>query len=270
MPFQSFNQPAKHLVARSFGAAAASYDAVAALQRAVGKALLEKLPARPEVRRILDVGAGTGFFSALLAERYPWAEVIAVDIAEGMLRQARSRFAGGCVGGDAEALPFAGQSADLIFSSLAIQWCACPKPAFREFGRVLKPAGHLLIATFGPRTLRELRTAWASVDDLTHVNEFASLERLHEALSLAGFDRGVLETAVRRLDYPDVMGLLRELKGLGARNLTPGRPRYLVGKHAFARMMAAYPRESPGTGPTIQASFEIMAGCFRRLPGPAS
>jgi malonyl-CoA O-methyltransferase len=260
------NQPAKPLVARSFGGAAAGYDAVAVLQRAVGGVLLEKLPARADVRRILDVGAGTGVFSAVLAERHPQAEVIAVDIAEGMLRHARKRFSGGCVGGDAEALPFAGQSADLIFSSLAIQWCGCPKAVFREFSRVLRPAGHLLIATFGPQTLRELRAAWASVDDLSHVNDFASFKCLQEALSLAGFQQSALETTVRRLDYPGVMDLLRELKGLGARNLTPKRPRHLVGKRAWAKMMAAYPRE-PAANASIRASFEIITGSARLREG---
>lgn len=262
-------QPAKHLVARSFGAAAAGYDAVAALQRAVGKSLLEPGPGQSGIERILDVGAGTGFFSARLAERYPMAQVLALDIAEGMLRQARSRFSGGCVGGDAEALPFADQSVDLVFSSLAIQWCTCPMKAFAEFGRVLKPEGQLRFATFGPRTLVEMRHAWACVDSLTHVNEFVAAERLREALGAAGFDDIHVQSNVRQLDYPDVMSLMRELKGLGARNLTPRRPRHLVGKRALAKMIAAYPRSHPGSASSIQASFEIITGTARRTRGKA-
>lgn len=260
-------QPAKHLVARSFGAAAAGYDAVAALQRAVGRSLLEPGPSQSGIRRILDVGAGTGFFSARLAERYPMAQVLALDIAEGMLRQARSRFAGSCVGGDAEALPFASQSMDLVFSNLAIQWCTCPRKAFAEFGRVLRPEGQLRFATFGPQTLGEMRHAWACVDSLTHVNEFVAPEHLREALGAAGFDDIHVQATVRQLDYPDVMSLMRELKGLGARNVTPCRPRHLVGKGTLAKMMVAYPRNNPGATPSIQASFEIITGSARRAGG---
>lgn len=259
--------PAKHLVARSFGAAAASYDAVASLQRSVGRSLLKRGSGQAGIRRILDVGAGTGFCSVLLAEHYPMAEVLALDIAEGMLRQARSRFSGNCVGGDAEALPFASQSLDLVVSNLAIQWCTCSLKAFAEFGRVLRPAGHLLFATFGPKTLWELRHAWASVDTLTHVNEFVATERLHEGLCAAGFDGVHIEAKVRCFDYPDVMSLMRELKGLGARNLTSGRPRHLVGKRALAHMMAAYPRGKPGVDSSIQASFEIIMGSAHRAGG---
>ena len=256
--------PAKHLIARSFGAAAAGYDAVAELQRSVGRALLEGAPAPAGIERIIDVGAGTGYFSAVLAGRYPESRVVALDIAEGMLRQAQSRFAGACVRGDAEALPFADAAAELIFSNLAIQWCACPERTFREFGRVLRPGGRLLFATFGPATLRELRQAWAAVDACTHVNEFVSLARWRAALAAAGFGPVQVETRLRRLAYPDVLALMRELKGLGARNLTPQRPRHLMGKCALAKLLAAYPPAVAGGGAPVTATFEIIMGCASR------
>ena len=98
--------PDKRQVAASFSRAAASYDSVAALQRAVGMALLDKLPAGLAPARWLDMGSGTGHFSRVLAECFNDADGVAVDIAEGMLRHAREH--GGArhhVAGDAERLP---------------------------------------------------------------------------------------------------------------------------------------------------------------------
>jgi len=109
--------------AESFSRAAASYDSVAELQRAVGGELLQRLPPLLPTRW-LDLGSGTGHFTRRLAERYPQAEGVALDLAEGMLRHARQQGgAGHFIAGDAERLPLPDGSLDLMFSSLAVQWC---------------------------------------------------------------------------------------------------------------------------------------------------
>ncbi|WP_323166848.1 methyltransferase domain-containing protein, partial [Pseudomonas bubulae] len=72
-----------------FSRAAASYDSVAELQRAVGGELLARLPAGIAPARWLDMGCGTGYFSRALGERLPDSHGVALDIAEGMLNHAR-------------------------------------------------------------------------------------------------------------------------------------------------------------------------------------
>lgn len=264
----SIASPDKRLVARSFGSAAPSYDAVANLQRSVGMNLLESLPVTGVNGCVLDVGAGTGYFSRILSERYSDAHIIAVDIAEGMLRHARNQFSGDCVGGDAEALPLATGSVELIYSNLAIQWCAHPLTIFREFQRVLKPGGALFFSTFGPRTLVELRRAWGRVDAKSHVIEFVEAEAIECSLNEAGFTDIEIGVSVRELEYADVMSLMRELKGLGARNLTQARPRHLTSKGAMAKMMAAYPCRNSGNSASVSASFEVIVGSAK-LPWAA-
>jgi malonyl-CoA O-methyltransferase len=74
--------PDKRQVAASFSRAAASYDSVAALQRAVGVSLLAQLPEDLAPSRWLDLGSGTGYFSRVLGERFARATGVAVDIAE--------------------------------------------------------------------------------------------------------------------------------------------------------------------------------------------
>lgn len=262
----SLQYPAKDRIADSFGAAAQSYDAVAALQRSVGMALLRQAPEPRGDECILDVGAGTGCFAALLEQRYSGAMVIGLDLAEGMLRVAQERFSGHCVGGDAEALPLASGSVDLVYSNLAIQWCGSVSAAFGEFYRVLKPGGRLLFSTLGPETLGELRLAWQAADSHTHVNPFVGESYVLEALHSEGFGEVTVAAEPRKLCYPGVMDLMRELKGLGARNLTPDRPRYLMGKAALARMVAAYPVHGTGGDQSVRATFDVILGCASRIP----
>lgn len=256
-------RPDKRLVGRSFGAAAERYDGLADLQRSAGERLLSRLPGlglSPD--RVVDVGSGTGYLTACLMDLYPKADLVALDIAEGMLRFARSRHrelgAGRLVCGDAEALPFRDRSVDVVFSNAAIQWCSGFDPVFREFRRVLKPGGIALFSTFGAGTLQELRAAWASVDDYSHVNLFGDSAAMISSLREAGFEELDVSAEINRLEYGSVYDLMRELKGLGAHNVTLDRPRHLTAKGALRRMIAAYERQSAGKG--IAATFEIIYG----------
>jgi malonyl-CoA O-methyltransferase len=92
---QDFIQPValdKKQVAHSFSRAAATYDSVANLQRKVGEQLLKKLAPNPVVRVVLDLGCGTGYFTPQLQSKFPQALVVGVDIAEGMLRFAKTKY----------------------------------------------------------------------------------------------------------------------------------------------------------------------------------
>ncbi|BBP73299.1 hypothetical protein PHLH6_53030 [Pseudomonas sp. Seg1] len=141
--------PDKRQVAASFSRAAASYDSVAELQRDVGTQLLQRLPAGFSPSRWMDLGCGTGYFTRALAERFTGRQGLALDIAEGMLEHARPL--GGAehfIAGDAERLPLQDGTCDLIFSSLAVQWCAEFDSVLSEAFRVLKPGGFSRLLVF--------------------------------------------------------------------------------------------------------------------------
>ena len=181
-----FPQRDKHLVAQSFGRAALSYDGVAEFQRDIGAGLLQRLPHRAATQ-VLDMGCGTGATLAALGERYPQSAVMALDIAEDMLRAARTRStAARWLCADAESLPLADGCVDVMFSNLALQWCEDLRAAFGEFARVLAPNGDLLLSTLGPDTLWELRAAWRTIDKHEHVNRFATAREIEEAAAAAG------------------------------------------------------------------------------------
>ncbi|MBI2397278.1 MAG: malonyl-ACP O-methyltransferase BioC [Xanthomonadales bacterium] len=249
-------------VRRAFARAAGAYDALALLQHRVEAQLLERLDLVQQApARILDVGSGPGRASAAMRKRFPQAEVIALDLALPMLREARARagwwkpFRRVC--GDARALPIADQSIDLLFSNLCLQWCEDLEQVFDEFRRVLRPGGWLLFTSFGPDTLTELRQSWAAVDGGPHVNVFLDLHDVGDRLLGAGFRDPMLDVEHYQLRYSEPKRLMRELRDIGAGNADRARARGLTGKRKLAAMLAAY-ETFRGDDGRIPASYEVV------------
>lgn len=263
MPEQDlFGLPDKRQVAASFSRAAARYDDVAGLQREVGERLLASLPALAPARW-LDLGCGTGHFTRALARRFPEAEGVALDIAEGMLRYARPQ--GGArhfLAGDAERLPLADASVDLIFSSLALQWCGDFAAVLAGAARVLRPGGALAFASLCTGTLEELRESWRAVDGFVHVNRFRAFEDYRRLCADSGLRPVQLERRPSVLHFPDLRQLTGELKALGAHNLNPGRPGGLTGRARLRALAAAYEHWRVPAG--LPATYQVVYGLLRK------
>ena len=262
------DRPDKRLMREAFEKAAPSYDEVAVLQREVGSRLLERLELfRHQPKAILDIGSGTGFCSHGLAKHYNKTRIISLDLAHGMVSRSRQRFSRwkrllrghGFVCGDADTLPFADNSFDMIFSSLTIQWCNDLDTTFQEFRRVLKPGGLLLFTTLGPDTLQELRQSWAEVDNEVHVNRFIDMHDVGDALVQSRFADPVMDMERITFTYRDSMKLMRDLKELGAHNVNPGRSRNLTGKKKLKAVLAAYENHRLDNG-ELPASYEVIYG----------
>ena len=249
-------------VRRSFDRAAATFDAAAVLHAEVRDNLLARLDLMAVAPRVvMDAGAGTGHAARALKRRYPQALVIALDSSRRMLHAAGRRqlwlrrFAR--VQADAERLPLADGSVDLILSNLMLQWCD-PDAVFAEFRRVLAPQGLLCFTTLGPDTLQELRAAWRQVDLHTHVNRFIDMHDLGDALVRGGFASPVLDVERYTLTYLDLRKVAADLKATGAHNATAGRARGLTGRRQFAALQAAY--ESFRREGRLPATYEVVFG----------
>ena len=109
------------------------------------EAMVGGLDVEPEMR-VLDVAAGTGSITRLLAER--GADVISLDQSDQMLSQAVARGATG-VRATAEALPFPDQSFDRVTFGYLLRYVADVPAALVELARVLRPGGRIGMVEFG-------------------------------------------------------------------------------------------------------------------------
>jgi len=259
----------KQLMRRAFNRAAENYDAAAVLQREVCNRMLERLAyIKLQPARIVDAGSGTGWGTRQLSQHYPTAQMIALDIAIDMLRTAHGRFNwwqklfGGTrqmqVCGDMEALPFAANSVDMVWSNLALQWCNDLPATFAGLHRLLKVDGLLMFSTFGPDTLKELRASFRGVDQHNHLNRFADMHDIGDMLSHSGFAEPVMDMEYLTLTYADVRAVLYDLKAIGAHNATAGRGQGLMGKQAWARLVENY--EQLRHDGRLPATFEVVYG----------
>lgn len=267
----------KRAIRAAFERAAAGYDQAAFLQQEVARRLderLEVMKIAPEV--ILDAGCGTGYALPLLRARYPKARLIGLDLALGMLLQARVRQAG--TGGwrkwlsiltphpspftpvcaDIERLPCKRDSLDLVWSNLTLQWVGDLEACLREIHRVIRPGGLFAFTTFGPDTLKELRQAFAGLDGYAHVNRFTDMHDIGDMLVYAGFVTPVMDMEIITLTYPDLLSLLRELKAIGAHNATLARGRGLMGRARWQTVTANY--EKFRRDGRLPATFEVVYG----------
>jgi malonyl-CoA O-methyltransferase len=260
----------KRSVRAAFERAAAGFDHAAVLQREVCDRMLSRLDYikyAPDV--ILDAGSGTGYGTRKLLMRYPAARTLAVDVAQAMHLQARPpvswwrQLSGkknrtSYVTGDMEQMPFQDSCIGLVWSNLTLQWCNDIKQTFSEVHRVLQTGGLFMFSTFGPDTLKELRHAFGKTDGYSHVNRFVDMHDVGDILVHCGFATPVMDMEYITLTYDSPIGVMRDLKAIGAHNSTAGRRRGLSGKISWQAALDRY--ESLRDGGKLPATFEVIYG----------
>lgn len=131
---------------------AGDYSAVGVTLQIVGERLCEALDVRSG-QRLLDVAAGNGNVSLAAARRF--CHVTSSDYVEALLERGRERAATEGLSiefkpGDAEALPFANSSFDLVTSSFGVMFTPNQERAAAELVRVCRPGGKIGLANWTP------------------------------------------------------------------------------------------------------------------------
>ena len=210
----------RNLVRRAFDDAADSYDASAVLEAEVLTRHLERLEfvnLEPSTHSRCRMRQWPGDRHKL-RDRFPGTTVLAADFSLSMLGKVSDKPAQRLCA-DLCALPLQNDSVDLIFSNLTLQWVVDLDRVFSEFRRVLRPQGLLSFTSYGPDTLIELRSAWATVDGDPHVNQFIDMHDVGDALVRSGFAEPVMDIEPFTLSYKEVGDLMADLKQTGAHNL---------------------------------------------------
>lgn len=254
------------------------------LRREIAARMHERLElVKVAPRQVLDAGCGAGADLALLQKDYPAAQIIGLDAsramlgaaaasapAPGALNQMLSRLLPAKSGvdllcGDFGNLPFGPNSIDLVWSNLALHWHPQPDRVFTEWRRVLRVDGLLMFSNFGPDTMRELRTAFAALDESPHVLPFVDMHDFGDQLVEAGFSTPVMDMEVITVTYDSAQALLADARALGGNPLATRR-RGLIGRAAWQRLIAALEAQRRPDG-KLCLSFEVIYGhAFRPAP----
>jgi NADH dehydrogenase [ubiquinone] 1 alpha subcomplex assembly factor 5 len=210
--------------------------------------------------RALDLGCRDGVIARALKGRGGIESLVAADAAEAFARRAGRP----ALVAEAEALPFAPQSFDLVLSNLALHWVNDLPGALLQLRHALRPDGLLLATVLGGETLGELRRALMEAELAEEsgvsprVSPFADIRDLGALLQRAGFALPVVDSDVIEATYPDALALMRELRAMGESNAVIERRRGFTRRATLARAAARYRELFAREDGRIPARFELI------------
>ena len=256
------------LAARAALARLARRETVPWLHSEIARRLIERLaPLRAEPGRIVEWWAGPGDGDALLRERYPRAERIAVE-PEGAWterRRAAERRPWWSLGGRVAATVLPDRAGDaaigraqLVWANMVLPFVVDPPALMARWHALLDVEGVAVFSCLGPDTLRELRELYQASGWPAPTPTFIDMHDLGDMLVGAGFADPVLDQETLTLRWQSGEALLAELRQLGG-NTSPERFRGLRTPRWRRRLLDALAERADADG-SIGLSVEVAYG----------
>lgn len=221
------------------------------LTRAADDLLDRLLTVKREFPRSLDLGAPGEHFSQAI-------------VASGRTAPLRAGPLGGAVVVDEEALPFAPAAFDLVVCGMALQWVNDLPGVLAQVRRILAPDGLFLACLPGGASLVELRVALAQAEEeitggaSPRVSPFVDVRDMGGLLQRAGFALPVADVDSFTLRYASPLGLMQDLRAMGAANVLTRRASRPLRRDVLARAAAIYAERFSDPDGRVRASFEIV------------
>ncbi|MBC8412793.1 MAG: methyltransferase domain-containing protein [Nitrospira sp.] len=205
----------------AFSRSAETYDVNAAIQNSLAEFLDAKLGYKTPTD-ILELGCGTGNFTARLIKKFPGSHITAVDFSEAMIRRSIERTSNNthikhlCT--DAEVyISKTIERFDLITSNATLQWFNTIEKAIQDAHNALKETGTLAFSVFGQETMGELQQALShaygrSIDLPTR--HFPSMDAIQNIVSRLFSSHDIQEKRLSK-KYGSTMDILHNMKRTG-------------------------------------------------------
>ncbi len=196
-----------------------NYISSAIVQKEVIKRLIDRMSLINILpSSIIDIGSGVGLSSEPLLKSYTESNLImydhSVDALKNSVIDENERV--NIVCGEFKSLPFENDSFDIVFSSSSLHWEDDINLSFSEIYKILKPGGLFFFSTYGPDTLTELRSAWESVDNRRHVNDFYDMHDIADLMLNLEFMDTVVDSERIIIKYDSVTHIQKDLKNIGS------------------------------------------------------
>jgi SAM-dependent methyltransferase len=210
----------------------------------------------------VDLGAKRGGFAdALRTGAHRVGVLVEAELSPAML----AGRGGPRVVADAERLPFAPESLDLVVSLLSLHWTNDLVGALIQIRRALRPDGLFLGALLGGATLTELRQSLTEAEAEVsggagpRVSPFADALDGAGLLQRAGFALPVADIDRVQVRYDHPLKLMADLRAMGESNALIDRPRRKLTRAVLARTFEIYAERFADADGRLPATFEIIS-----------
>ncbi len=210
----------KETIKNNFSQYANNYDQYCQVQNLCAARLISQIQA-DGFKKVLDIVCGTGNYTRLLKEKFPFARIKALDISEGMMKVCKDKLSREGIEfiiADAEDISFRDKF-DLISSNAVFQWFKDLKKALKNYKRFLNDQGIIVFSLFGPSTFKELQTSLESFStqriSLSASGFLAKKQVLGILTDL--FSKTQLKEEIYHKEYSSLSDLLKSIKYTGVR-----------------------------------------------------